>query len=61
VFSWSETILQAFWVVGGALGIIVPLEPALGFSLIAVVVVGAWLLAVRARRIGRPDRARAPV
>ena len=61
VFSWSETILQAFWVVGGALGILVPLEPALGFSLIAVVVVGAWLLAVRARRIGRPDRTRAPV
>jgi MFS family permease len=53
VFSWSETILQAFWVVGGALGILVPLEPALGFGLVTVVVCGSWLVAVRARRIGR--------
>ena len=60
VFSWSETILQAFWVVGGALGILVPLEPALGFTLVTVVVVGAWLVAVRARRIGRSADATAP-
>jgi MFS family permease len=56
VFSWSETILQAFWVVGGSLGILVPLEPALGFAVITVVVVGMWLVAVRSRRLGRPAR-----
>ena len=61
VFSWSETILQAFWVVGGALGILVPLQPALGFSLVTVVVVGVWLIAIRARRTGRPARRAAPV
>ncbi len=60
VFSWSETLLQAFWVVGGALGILVPLEPALGFGLVTVVVCGSWLVAVRARRIGRTDPTRAP-
>ncbi len=56
VFSWSETILQAFWVVGGALGILVPLEPALGFAVVTAVVVAAWLVAVRARRVPGPDR-----
>lgn len=59
VFSWSETILQAFWVVGGSIGILVPLEPTLGFSLITVVVVLAVLVAVRSRRMGRtPPSAR---
>jgi MFS family permease len=53
VFSWAETILQAFWVVGGAIGILVPLQPALGFALITVVVVGAWCVALRSRRTGR--------
>ncbi len=60
VFSWSETILQAFWVVGGAIGILVPLQPALGFSLVTVVVTSTWLVAVRARRVGRPARTGAP-
>ncbi len=60
VFSWTETILQAFWVVGGALGILVPLEPALGFTLVTVVVTGAWLLAVRARHTGRDGRTTSP-
>jgi MFS family permease len=60
VFSWSETILQAFWVVGGALGILVPLQPVLGFALVTVVVTGAWLVAVRARRIGRTTRGGVP-
>ncbi len=52
VFSWSETILQGFWVLGGALGIAIPLEPALGFSIITVVVLGAVLVALRSRRLG---------
>ena len=52
VFSWSETILQACWVVGGGLGIIVPLRPVLGFALVTALVVGAALVAVRSRRLG---------
>jgi MFS family permease len=59
VFSWSETILQACWVVGGAVGIIVPLEPRLGFGVVTVLVLGAGLLAVRSARTGRhPSSAR---
>ncbi len=53
VFSWSETILQAFWVLGGSLGILVPLRPALGFSVVTVLVVAAVLVAARSRRLGR--------
>lgn len=52
VFSWSETILQGFWVVGGAIGITIPLLPVLGFAIVTVVVVLACLVAWRARRIG---------
>ena len=53
VFSWSETILQAFWVVGGSIGILVPLEPALGFTVVSVLVVGAVGVAARSRHTGR--------
>ena len=52
VFSWSETILQACWVIGGAIGIAIPLEPVLGFLVITVVVAGAVLVALRSRRVG---------
>ena len=62
VFSWSETILQACWVIGGGLGIVVPLRPALGFALVTALVVGAALVAVRSRRlrIGLRRSSRAP-
>ncbi|WP_249138740.1 MFS transporter [Phycicoccus avicenniae] len=50
VFSWSETILQACWVVGGTIGILVPLRPGLGFGIITVVVLLMGAVAVRARR-----------
>lgn len=52
VFSWSETILQVFWVVGGAVGIAIPLEPVPGFALVTVLVLGLGAVAVRARRTG---------
>ena len=52
VFSWSETILQAFWVVGGAIGITLPLLPVLGFAIVTAVVVLACLVALRSRRLG---------
>ncbi len=59
VFSWSETILQGFWVLGGAIGLAVPLRPHLGFGIISVVVIGAFLLALRSRRVGRSPMTRA--
>lgn len=60
VFSWSETILQGFWVVGGAIGIAIPLEPVLGFTLVTGLVVVLGAVAVRARWIGaRPAAPRA--
>ena len=61
VFSWSETILQAFWVVGGAIGITLPLLPVLGFAIVTAVVVLACLVALRSRRVGSgPETAAAP-
>ena len=53
VFSWSETILQACWVVGGSIGILVPLVPALGFGIITVVVLVMGAVAQRSRRTAR--------
>ena len=63
VFSWSETILQAFWVMGGAIGLAVPLKPHLGFSLICVVILGSFGVALKSRHVGRtpmapPERSR---
>jgi MFS family permease len=56
VFSWTETILQGFWVLGGAVGIVAPLDPSVGFGIASAVVVGTGLLALRVRlvRRGRP-------
>jgi hypothetical protein len=56
VFSWSETILQGFWVTGGAIGIAIPLQPVLGFALVTVVVVASLLVALRSRRVGTDAR-----
>lgn len=58
VFSWSETILQAFWVIGGAIGLAVPLRPHLGFALICVVILMSFGVALRSRRVGRTPMAR---
>ncbi len=59
VFSWAETILQGFWVVGGAVGIAIPLDPVLGFLVVMAMVVAAFLVALRSRRLGVAPRARA--
>ena len=32
VFAWAETLLQIAWVLGGGLGIALPLIPQLGFG-----------------------------
>ena len=60
-FARSETLLQLAWVVGGFLGIAVPLElghhvlPELGLGLLAALIV-AWTatVLVRRRRLPRP-------
>jgi predicted branched-subunit amino acid permease len=62
VFAWSETALQVAWVVGGALGIALPLQPPLGFGVVAAVLVALLTQAVRIHLRGSvlPDAARAP-
>ena len=47
VLAWSETALQIAWVVGGALGICLPLVPRVGFGVIGAVLVLVLLQAVR--------------
>ncbi|MFW5470368.1 MFS transporter [Knoellia sp. CPCC 206435] len=50
VFAWSETVLQIAWVIGGGLGIALPLEPRLGFGVISGLLVVVLLLSVQVRR-----------
>lgn len=60
VFAWSETMLQVLWVLGGALGIVLPLNPYVGFPVCAAVLV--WTVVMAARQHRReptaPPRAR---
>jgi len=49
VFAWAETLLQIAWVIGGGLGIALPLIPQLGFGVIVVLIVGTFLMAIRSR------------
>jgi len=49
IFAWSETLLQIAWVVGGGLGIALPLIPQLGFGVIAALLGGTFLMAIRSR------------
>lgn len=46
-FARSETLLQVCWVFGGAVGIVMPLNGALGLSVAAAVVALGWLTTVR--------------
>ncbi|WP_461068173.1 MFS transporter [Streptomyces pseudoechinosporeus] len=62
-FARSETLLQMSWVVGGAIGIALPLIGTLGMSVAAAVVATGWLSTVRgllsaARHHGERPRAR---
>ena len=54
VFAWSETMLQVLWVVGGTLGIVLPLNPHIGFPVCAVALVWTVLMAARQRRRAAP-------
>ncbi|WP_399128452.1 MFS transporter [Actinacidiphila sp. ITFR-21] len=61
-FARSETVLQLSWVVGGGLGIILPLNGQLGMSVAASLVLLAFVVSVRgllgAARRGSTARAR---
>ncbi|MBD0840287.1 MULTISPECIES: MFS transporter [unclassified Streptomyces] len=46
-FARSETLLQVSWVFGGAVGIVLPLNGALGLSIGATIVAVGWLGTVR--------------
>jgi hypothetical protein len=56
-FARSDTTLQLAWVVGGFVGIALPLMPRLGLGT-AAAVVGAWAVFVLATRAGSPRVAR---
>jgi hypothetical protein len=53
MFAWSETVRQIAWVVGGGIGITLPLDPSLGFGVISGVLLLVLVAAVRIRVTGR--------
>lgn len=61
-FARSETLLQMAWVLGGAIGIALPLNGVLGMSVAALIVGAGWTTTVRgllgSARHGGPVRAR---
>jgi hypothetical protein len=61
-FARSETVLQLSWVVGGGLGIVIPLNGSLGMGVAAALVLTAFAVSVRgllgAARRGGATRAR---
>ncbi|MGW6021566.1 MFS transporter [Streptomyces sp. NPDC055099] len=46
-FARSETLLQVSWVVGGGIGMALPLNGSLGFSVAAAIVAVGWFSTVR--------------
>ncbi|MFE9031459.1 MFS transporter [Streptomyces iakyrus] len=61
-FARSETLLQMSWVLGGAVGIVMPLNGTAGLAVGAAIVGTGWLTTVRgllgSARRGSPGRAR---
>ena len=53
MFAWSETVRQIAWVVGGGIGIALPLDPQLGFGVISGVLLLVLVASVRIRVTGR--------
>ena len=49
VFAWSETVLQIAWVIGGGIGIALPLVPQLGFGVISGLLLLVLAASVRIR------------
>jgi hypothetical protein len=56
-FARSDTLLQLAWVVGGGIGIAMPLQPRLGLG-IAVAILAAWTVTVLVTNPNRPARRR---
>ncbi|TCJ21354.1 MFS transporter [Nocardioides jejuensis] len=54
-FARSDTLLQLAWVVGGGIGIVMPLQPRLGLG-VAVGVLAAWTVTVLITHPNRPSR-----
>lgn len=50
VFARSETVLQLFWVIGGFIGIAVPLIPQVGLGVAAGILVGWVVLVIMTRK-----------
>lgn len=59
-FAWTETQLQLAWVLGGAVGIGMPLSPAWGFAVVAVLIAAALGLSVWIRGTAARDDAPQP-
>jgi hypothetical protein len=53
VFAWCETALQMAWVLGGAVGIALPLVPELGFGVATALLAVCLGLSVRIRVVAR--------
>ena len=56
VFAWSETVLQIAWVIGGGIGIALPLVPQLGFGVVSGLLVLVLAATVRIRLSARRAR-----
>ena len=59
-FARSETLLQLSWVLGGFMGIALPLIPRLGLGVLAALMV-AWTFFVLAKRPGQSTGTRGPL
>jgi len=53
-FARSETALQLAWVFGGAIGIVLPTEPWVGFLVASLLIGGAVVENILSRRAGTP-------
>lgn len=54
-FARSETSLQLSWVIGGGVGIVLPLVPALGMGIAAVIVAAGLFWALQVRPKAQPS------
>ncbi|WP_063932590.1 MFS transporter [Jiangella alkaliphila] len=59
-FARSETLLQLGWVVGGGVGIVLPLIPWLGMTVATLVMIGGLVFALRVRPSERRPTPSAP-
>ncbi len=53
VFARSETLLQLSWVIGGFVGVVMPLNPRLGLLVIAAALIGWLVVVLRGLAVGR--------